>query len=117
MSATTRPPTHTASASFNVSVDASWHDPALDDTAIDWARSTWDALAPFATGGIYLNFAGLGDDHDLRAAALGSNEARSTRSAAPTTPTASSTPPPTGHEPPRPTPSTRISPSRPEAHR
>jgi len=28
------------SAGFNVSVDASWHDPALDDTAIGWARST-----------------------------------------------------------------------------
>jgi FAD/FMN-containing dehydrogenase len=64
------------SASFNVSIDASWHDPALDHAAIDWARSTWDALAPFATGGVYLNFAGLGDDHDLRAATLGGNEAR-----------------------------------------
>lgn len=64
------------SASFNVSVDASWDGPALDDTAIGWARSTWDALAPFATGGLYLNFAGLGDDGDLRAAALGGHEAR-----------------------------------------
>ena len=43
---------------------------------IAWARSTWDAIAPFATGGLYLNFAGLGDDADLRAAALGSNESR-----------------------------------------
>ena len=64
------------SARFNVSVDASWQDPGLDDTAIAWARSTWDAIAPFATGGLYLNFAGLGDDADLRAAALGSNESR-----------------------------------------
>lgn len=63
-------------AGFNVSVDAIWHDPALDDAAIGWARSTWDALAPFATGGIYLNFAGLGEDGDLRAAALGGNAAR-----------------------------------------
>ncbi len=67
------------SASFNVSVDASWQDPGLDDTAIGWARSTWSALAPFATGGLYLNFAGLGDDSDLRAAALGHNEARHDR--------------------------------------
>jgi FAD/FMN-containing dehydrogenase len=64
------------SASFNVSVDASWHDEELDDVAIAWARSTWHALEPFATGGVYLNFAGLGDDGDLRAAALGGNEAR-----------------------------------------
>ncbi len=64
------------SASFNVSIDASWHDPALDDIATGWARSTWDALAPFATGGVYLNFAGLGEESELRAATLGSNEAR-----------------------------------------
>ena len=64
------------SARFNVSVDASWQDPELDDVAIAWARSTWDAIAPYATGGVYINFAGLGDDANLRAAALGANEAR-----------------------------------------
>ena len=63
-------------AQFNVSVDASWQDPDLDGTAIAWARSTWDALAPYATGGMYINFAGLGDDDNLRAAALGSNVSR-----------------------------------------
>jgi FAD/FMN-containing dehydrogenase len=64
------------SASFNVSIDATWSDPALDADAIEWARSTWDALAPFATGGVYLNFAGLGDDGDLRQATLGRSEQR-----------------------------------------
>ena len=64
------------SARFNISVDASWQDPELDDAAIAWARSTWDAIAPHATGGMYINFAGLGDDTNLRAAALGSNESR-----------------------------------------
>jgi FAD/FMN-containing dehydrogenase len=64
------------SAGFNLSVDASWHDPALDDTAIGWARSTWDAIAPSATGGVYLNFAGLGEEPAIRAAAFGSNAAR-----------------------------------------
>jgi hypothetical protein len=64
------------SASFNVSVDASWFDPELDTTTISWARTTWDALAPFATGGLYVNFAGLGDDADLRPAAFGGNEQR-----------------------------------------
>lgn len=61
---------------FNLSIDASWHDPALDDTAIGWARSTWDALASFATGGLYLNFAGLGGETDTRPAAFGPNEKR-----------------------------------------
>ncbi len=64
------------SAAFNLSVDASWRDPALDDTAIGWARSTWDALAEFGTGGVYLNFAGLGEESAIRAAALGRNAAR-----------------------------------------
>jgi FAD/FMN-containing dehydrogenase len=63
------------SASFNLSVDAIWSDPALDETAIAWARSTWDALRPHSTGGIYLNFAGLGED-GVRRAALGSSEDR-----------------------------------------
>ena len=66
------------SARFNVSIDGSWHDPALDDSAIAWVRSTWDRIAPFATGGVYLNFAGFGDDLDLGNTALGHNEARLT---------------------------------------
>jgi FAD/FMN-containing dehydrogenase len=64
------------SAAFNLSVDAIWSDAERDGAAIEWARSTWDALAPHATGGIYLNFAGLGEDGDVRAAALGGNAER-----------------------------------------
>ncbi|HVF79885.1 MAG TPA: FAD-binding oxidoreductase [Solirubrobacteraceae bacterium] len=63
------------SAAFNVSVDAIWSQTEDDEAAIAWARSTWDALRPHATGGIYLNFAGLGED-GMRRAALGSNEER-----------------------------------------
>lgn len=51
-------------ATFNVSVDAFWEAPDLDDAAIGWARSTWDALAPFSTGGVYVNFSGLYDEAD-----------------------------------------------------
>jgi FAD/FMN-containing dehydrogenase len=64
------------SASFNLSVDALWSEPALDEPAISWARCTWDALRPQATGGIYLNFAGLGDDYGLREAVFGTNAQR-----------------------------------------
>ncbi len=64
-------------AAYNLSIDATWFDPAMDDRAIDWARSSWNALSPFSTGGVYLNFAGLGDEADnVRSAALGPNEAR-----------------------------------------
>jgi FAD/FMN-containing dehydrogenase len=64
------------SASVNLSVDAIWSEPELDEQAIAWARSTWDALRPYATGGIYLNFAGLGDDGGFREATLGANAER-----------------------------------------
>jgi FAD/FMN-containing dehydrogenase len=64
-------------AVFNVSVDAFWHDPALDDRAIAWGRSTWDAFAPFATGGVYMNFAGLRSDaDDVRQSVQGANRDR-----------------------------------------
>jgi FAD/FMN-containing dehydrogenase len=65
------------SASFNVSVDASWSDPTLDAAAMKWARSTWDALKRFSTGGVYINFAGLESEADeLRHALLGRNQQR-----------------------------------------
>ena len=62
-------------ARFNVSIDAGWTDPAIDDDAIGWARGAWDALTPFATGGVYVNFAGLDDDAD-RGAVFGTHAAR-----------------------------------------
>ncbi|MFD3731289.1 FAD-binding oxidoreductase [Streptomyces sp. NPDC058632] len=63
------------SARYNVSIDAGWRDPALDETAIGWARSAWDAMKPFSSGGTYVNFAGLGEDaNELRGAVFGSHE-------------------------------------------
>ncbi len=55
-------------ARYNLSIDTAWTDPALDATAIGWARSSWAALCPFATGGVYVNFAGLGEESDRDAA-------------------------------------------------
>lgn len=57
-------------ARYNLSIDAGWTDPALDGTAIGWARSSWDALREFATGGVYVNFAGL-DEESGRGAVFG----------------------------------------------
>ncbi|MFV0131919.1 FAD-binding oxidoreductase [Streptomyces sp. HMX87] len=65
------------SARYNVSFDAGWQDPALDETGTGWARSAWDALKPFASGGTYVNFAGLSEDADeLRGAIFGRHEER-----------------------------------------
>ena len=64
-------------AAFNVSIDAAWSDPALDQQAIAWSRATWDALEPFGTGGVYLNFSGLDDAADqTRSAAYGTSHDR-----------------------------------------
>jgi len=62
-------------AQYNVSFDAVWSDPALDVAAIGWSRSSWDAMRPFATGGVYLNFAGLDHEAD-RSAVYGSGAER-----------------------------------------
>lgn len=60
-----------------VSVGAFWDDPELDDVAVDWARSTWDAFAPFSTGGVYVNFSGLYDEAEsVRTAVEGSTTER-----------------------------------------
>ncbi len=52
-------------ARFNLSIDAVWTDPADDQRVIEWARSTWDAMRQFATGGVYVNFAGFDDEEDV----------------------------------------------------
>ncbi|AKN75666.1 FAD-linked oxidase [Streptomyces sp. PBH53] len=71
------------SARYNVSIDAGWRDPALDEAAIGWARSAWDAMKPFSSGGTYVNFAGLGEDaSELRGAVFGAHEERLERTRA-----------------------------------
>ncbi|MFE5670114.1 FAD-binding oxidoreductase [Agromyces sp. NPDC056523] len=64
-------------ARFNVSVDAIWRDPALDDDSIAWARGLWNALEP-GSRGMYLNFAGLDEEEGagVSGLTLGANEAR-----------------------------------------
>lgn len=61
-------------ARFNVSIDAVWHDPALDEASISWARELWRTLEPVSRG-VYLNFAGFDGDTDP-ALVLGAHEAR-----------------------------------------
>jgi FAD/FMN-containing dehydrogenase len=56
-------------ANYNLSLDATWLDPAADDRAIDWTRRTWQAFRDLTGGGVYLNFAGLGEDNEALARA------------------------------------------------
>jgi hypothetical protein len=65
------------SALHNVSFDAFWTDPALDASAITWARGAWRAMQRFSNGGVYVNFSGLEEEAcQLRAAVLGESATR-----------------------------------------
>jgi FAD/FMN-containing dehydrogenase len=48
-------------APFLLNVVARWLEPTEDDRELAWARGLRDALKPFATGGTYVNFLGVGD--------------------------------------------------------
>lgn len=43
-------------ADFLVNITTRWEDPARDDECIAWTREYFDAVAPYATGGTYVNF-------------------------------------------------------------
>ena len=56
-------------AAFNLSLDAIWDDQANDERVIGWIRRTWAMLRERTDGGVYLNFAGLGEENELLARA------------------------------------------------
>jgi FAD/FMN-containing dehydrogenase len=64
-------------APFLVTAEASWRDPAQTDAEIAWAREVWDAMEGYSTGGVYLNFPGLGEEkEELARAGYGENYER-----------------------------------------
>lgn len=66
-------------ASFLVTGEASWGDPELNEEAIAWGRNFWNAIGEHSTGGVYLNFAGLGEEKEaLVKAGYGTNYDRLT---------------------------------------
>ncbi len=50
------------SAPFIVSIDGMWTDPAQNADMIAWVRATFEEIAKFGNGSIYLNFTGLSDE-------------------------------------------------------
>jgi FAD/FMN-containing dehydrogenase len=54
---------------FNLSIDTTWSDPADDARMIGWTRRAWQELRDRTGGGVYLNFAGLGEENELLARA------------------------------------------------
>jgi len=62
-------------ANFVLNVHSRWDDPKDDGACIQWARDFSQAAAPFATGGVYVNFM-TEDEADRIPAAYGPNHAR-----------------------------------------
>ncbi len=59
-----------------INIAASWEDPARDTENVAWARTAWDDLRVYSSGGTYVNFL-TGDEGDDRTrAAYGGNFAR-----------------------------------------
>lgn len=63
------------SASFVMNAHGRWADPAKDDACTAWARELFRAAAPFATGGVYVNFL-TAEEGDRVGAAYGGNYER-----------------------------------------
>ena len=59
-------------AKFILNVHTRWDDAGQDQECISWARSFFEAAAPHATGGVYVNFM-TADEQDRVRAAYGSN--------------------------------------------
>jgi FAD/FMN-containing dehydrogenase len=58
-------------ARYAMNVHTRWEDPAMDETCIAWARAFFEAMAPHATGGVYVNF--LSETTDQAVVAYGEN--------------------------------------------
>ncbi|MBZ5638115.1 MAG: FAD-binding oxidoreductase [Acidobacteriia bacterium] len=58
---------------FVMNVHTRWSDPSQDKACIAWARALYDAAAPFATGGVYVNFMPDDEVQRVRSGAYGPN--------------------------------------------
>lgn len=60
-----------------LSVDATWDDPAITDDVLAYVRTYLAEMEPYSPGGLYVNFAGLGEEgENLVKAAYGSHYER-----------------------------------------
>jgi FAD/FMN-containing dehydrogenase len=64
-------------APFLFSLDTTWADPADNQRHVDWTRIFWSDMHAFSSGGVYLNFPGMGEEREaLVKAAYGANYER-----------------------------------------
>ena len=55
-------------AQFVLNVHARWEDQSEDQTCVDWARKFFKATAPYATGGVYINFMTADENERIKTA-------------------------------------------------
>ena len=62
-------------AGYNLVLTAQWLDPGESERHVRWIRELWQALRPYATGGVYVNHIGREDEDgaDQVRAAYGTN--------------------------------------------
>lgn len=58
---------------FVMNVHTRWSDPSQDAPCVAWARGLYEAAAPFATGGVYVNFMPDDEAERVRSGAYGPN--------------------------------------------
>lgn len=63
-------------ASFNILLVAQWQDAAEDALQVQWARESWNAIRPWASGAVYMNALSEGEAAEVVRAAYGTNYAR-----------------------------------------
>ncbi len=64
-------------APYMLSFDTTWTDPADTERTIAWTRAAWADMRRFGAGGVYLNFAGFGEEKEaLVRAGYGANYER-----------------------------------------
>ena len=64
-------------APFAITFEASWSGAKADEQNVAWAREGWATLRRFSSGGMYLNFPGLGEEgEELVRTGYGPNYAR-----------------------------------------
>ena len=54
-------------ADYDLHVMATWTDPAASAANVGWARGVWEAMRPYGSGGVYVNY--LGEEGADRVAA------------------------------------------------
>ena len=54
--------------SYNLLITSLWEDPADSETNITWTREFWDAMQPFTSDGVYVNYLGEEGEDRVKAA-------------------------------------------------